>query len=171
MKTGPTQRYRLLRKPPHRDTAYDVFNGTMQKTQVWLNDLTNELEWQEHPHKVYHALRTVLHALRDRLTVEEAIQLGAQLPMLVRGFYYEGWTLKGKPRKERHKEDFLAHIKDAFKTDVTVRPESVARAVFKVLARHTSKGEIDDVKNILPKALQELWPGAKAQRGVNARVA
>jgi len=29
--------------------------------------------------------------LRDRLTVDEAVNLGAQLPMLVRGFYYEGW--------------------------------------------------------------------------------
>jgi uncharacterized protein (DUF2267 family) len=92
------------------------------------------------------------------LTLEEAVQLGAQLPMLVRGFYYEGWTLKRKPRKERHKEDFLAHIKDAFKEDYTSRPESIARAVFKTLARHTSPGEIDDVKHILPKALHELWP-------------
>ena len=165
MKTGPTRSYRLIRKPPQRGTAHDVFDGTLQKTQIWLNDLKSELGWENHPHKAYLALRTVLHALRDRLTLEEAVQLGAQLPMLVRGFYYEGWTLKGKPHKERHKEDFLAHIKEAFKDDVTVRPESIARAVFKVLARHTSKGEIEDVKNMLPKALQELWPGAKAQRG------
>jgi uncharacterized protein (DUF2267 family) len=78
--------------------------------------------------------------------------------MLVRGFYYEGWTLKGKPRKERHKEDFLAHIKEAFKDDFTSRPESIARAVFRVLALNTSDGEIEDVKNLLPKALHELWP-------------
>jgi uncharacterized protein (DUF2267 family) len=165
MKTGPTQSYRLVRKPPQRDTAHDLFDGTLQKTQIWLNDLMSELGWENHPHKAYLALRTVLHALRDRLTLEEAVQLGAQLPMLVRGFYYEGWTLKGKPHKERHKEDFLAHIKEAFKDDVTVRPESIARAVFKVLVRHTSKGEIEDVKNMLPKALQELWPGAKARHG------
>ena len=80
----------------------------------------SELDWEDKPHKAYMALRTVLHALRDRLTVEEAIQLGAQLPMLIRGFYYEGWNLKGKPHKERHKEDFLDHIKKAFKDDVTV---------------------------------------------------
>jgi len=80
------------------------------------------------------------------------------LPMLVRGFYFEGWTLKGKPRKERHKEDFLAHVKEAFKDNVTVNPQQVVRAVFKVLAKHTSAGEIEDVKHILPKALRELWP-------------
>jgi uncharacterized protein (DUF2267 family) len=78
--------------------------------------------------------------------------------MLVRGFYFEGWTLKGKPHKERHKEDFLAHVKEAFKDDVTVNPQQIVRAVFRVLTKHTSKGEIDDVKHILPKALRELWP-------------
>jgi uncharacterized protein (DUF2267 family) len=161
MKTGPSYRYKLIGKEPRRKTSRDVFDGTLQKTQVWLNDLMSELDWEGKPEKTYFALRTVLHALRDRLTVEEAVQLGAQLPMLVRGFYYEGWTLKGKPHKERHKEDFLAHVKDAFKDDVTVRPESIVRAVFRVLERYTSDGEIEDVKNSLPKALLELWPARR----------
>lgn len=151
MKTGPTQRYQPRRKPPRQDTAHDMFDGTLQKTQIWLNDLMSELGWENHPNKAHLALRTVLHALRDRLTLEQAVQLGAQLPMLVRGFYYEGWTLKGKPHKERHKEDLLAQIRDAFKDDVTVRPESIVRAVFKVIARHTSKGEIEDVAQTLRK--------------------
>lgn len=171
MKTGPGHRYRLVGSDPGRPSIYDIFDGTLQKTQIWLNEIMFELDWQEHPQKAYLALRTVLHALRDRLTVEEAVQLGAQLPMLVRGFYYEGWTLKGKPRKERHKEDFLDHIKAAFKSDVTVRPESVARAVFKVLARHASAGEIEDVKHILPKSLLEMWPAGKPRRALDPRVA
>jgi uncharacterized protein (DUF2267 family) len=158
MKTAPSYRYKLVGKESKRKTSHDVFDGTLQKTQIWLNDIMTDLEWHEQPHKAYLALRTVLHALRDRLTIEEAVQLGAQLPMLVRGLYYEGWTLKDKPHKERHKEDFLDHIKEVFKEDYTSRPESIARAVFKTLARHTSEGEISDVKNILPKVLHELWP-------------
>ncbi len=158
MKTAPTYRYKLVGKESKRKTTHDVFDGTLHKTQIWLNDIMTDLEWHEQPHKAYLALRTVLHALRDRLTIEEAVQLGAQLPMLVRGLYYEGWTLKNKPHKERHKEDFLDHIKEVFKEDYTSRPESIARAVFKTLARHTSEGEISDVKNILPKALHELGP-------------
>jgi uncharacterized protein (DUF2267 family) len=109
------------------------------------------------------ALRSVLHALRDRLTLEEAVQLGAQLPMLIRGLYYEGWTLKGKPHKERHEQVFYDHIKKAFKADAALNPEQVVRAVFRVLVRHTSAGEIEDVKHILPKALQELWPTTTRQ--------
>lgn len=165
MRPVSVNRYPPAHRTSRRRSSYDIFDGTLQKTQIWLNDLMGELDWQDHPQKTYLALRTVLHALRDRLTVEEAIQLGAQLPMLVRGFYFEGWTLKGKPRKERHKEDFLAHIRDAFKDDFTSQPEIIARAVFKTLARHTSAGEIEDVKHSLPKALHELWP---AKRTTNA---
>jgi uncharacterized protein (DUF2267 family) len=141
--------------------AVDVFDGTIQKSHVWLNDVMGELDWHEQPQKAYLALRSVLHALRDRLTVEEAVQLGAQLPMLIRGLYYEGWTLKGKPRKERHEQAFYEHINKAFKADAALDPEQVVRAVFKVLVRHTSAGEIEDVKHILPKALQELWPTSR----------
>jgi uncharacterized protein (DUF2267 family) len=138
-------------------TGLEVFDTTVQKTRAWLHDVMDELDWEDQPQKAYLALRTVLHALRDRLTVEEAVQLGAQLPMLIRGFYYEGWKLTGKPVKERHKEEFLDHVKKAFKDDMTVDPERVTRAVFKVLAKRTSKGEIEDVKHLLPKSIQSLW--------------
>jgi uncharacterized protein (DUF2267 family) len=160
MKTGPVKRRKSPIKRPRRQTSRDVFDNTNQKTQEWLNELMYELDWEDRPHKAYLALRTVLHALRDRLPVEEAIQLGAQLPMLVRGFYYEGWTLKNKPHKERHKDQFLDHVREAFPDDVTVNPQQVVRAVFRVLQRHTSPGEIDDVKHVMPKPLQELWPQA-----------
>jgi uncharacterized protein (DUF2267 family) len=158
MKTGPAGRRKSALKKPKRQNSHAVFDNTLQKTQVWLNDLMQELDWEDKPHKAYLALRTVLHALRDRLTVQEAVQLGAQLPMLVRGFYYEGWTLKKKPHKERHKDQFLDHVREAFPNDVTVNPQQVVRVVFRVLQRHTSPGEIDDVKHAMPKALRELWP-------------
>jgi uncharacterized protein (DUF2267 family) len=102
-------------------------------------------------------LRTALHALRDRLTVEEAVYLGAQLPILIRGVYYEGWKPTGKPVKERHKSEFLDHIAGIFRDDDTVDAEKVMRAVFKVLARHISEGETENVKHLLPKNLKELW--------------
>jgi uncharacterized protein (DUF2267 family) len=99
----------------------------------------------------------VLHALRDRLPVDQAAALGAQLPMLVRGFYYEGWHPAGKPVKERKKEEFLAHIATAFQNDPEVDPEEVARAVFQVLAQRVTPGEIQHVKLTLPGEIRSLW--------------
>jgi len=140
------------------NAASEIFDAPLQKTQVWLNELMRELQWDDKPQKTFLALRTALHALRDRLTVEEAVHLGAQLPILIRGFYYEGWKLAQKPVKERHKSDFLDHIAQVFRDDDTVDPEKVMRAVFKILARHITAGEIENVKHLLPRTLQELWP-------------
>jgi uncharacterized protein (DUF2267 family) len=138
-------------------TGLRVFDTTLQKTNQWLNDLMQLLDWGD-KNKSYLALRVTLHALRDRLTIEEVAQLAAQLPMLVRGFYYEGWNPTGKPEKERSEEQFLAHIGGYFRDDEAVDPEQVARAVFAVVAKHVSEGEIEDVRQVLPSSLRHLWP-------------
>lgn len=136
----------------------EVFDTTLQKTQVWLNEIVTELHWQQNPAWAYLALRTVLHALRDHLPIEEATDLGAQLPMLVRGLYYEGWTLTGKPIKDRHADEFFVAIAQAFHEDAKIAPENVARAVFRVLSRHISAGERSDIVQELPAPLRALWP-------------
>jgi uncharacterized protein (DUF2267 family) len=137
-------------------TGLTGFDSTIQKTNIWLEELMERLRWQDR-HRAYHALRAVLHALRDRLTVDEVVTLGAQLPMLIRGFYYEGWHVADKPLKERRKEAFLAHIADAFRDNPDIDPEEVTREVFQVLARHVSSGEIEGVKRCLPTDLRSLW--------------
>jgi uncharacterized protein (DUF2267 family) len=103
-------------------------------------------------------LRTTLQALRDRITVEETAQFGAQLPMLIRGFYYEGWDPANTPLKIRNREQFLARIKAPFKGDNAVDPEEVARAVFMLLSNRVTDGEIEDVKSVLPAEIRDLWP-------------
>ena len=138
-------------------TALDVFETTLQKTNRWLNELMQVMGLKDR-HRAYLALRAVLHALRDRLTVEEVAQLGAQLPMLIRGFYYEGWDPSGKPLKERHKEQFLARIMHELRGDYPIDPEQVSRAVFRVLEKRVTEGEIEDVQHILPRDVRELWP-------------
>jgi uncharacterized protein (DUF2267 family) len=138
-------------------TGLDIFDATVQKTIPWINDLAKELGW-ENKHKVFQGLRGTLHALRDRLTVEEAAHLGAQLPILLAGFYYENWRPGATPTKDRTKEQFLNHIRDYFRNiDPDIDVEYLARAVFKILAQRVSKGEIEDVINMMPPALRELW--------------
>ena len=138
-------------------TGLDVFDTTLHKTNIWLNDLMQVLGWPDR-HKAYLALRTTLNALRDRLTLEEVAQLSAQFPMLIRGFYYEGWDPTGKPLRVRHKEQFLARIEQEFRGDDHLDSERVARAVFTVLAKRVTEGEIEDVKHVLPAEIRELWP-------------
>lgn len=137
-------------------TGLDVFDTTVHKTNVWLKEIMEEINSENH-HQAYLALRAVLQSLRDRLTVEEAAQLGAQLPMLIRGIYYEAWRPVDKPLKERSKEEFLSHINDYFRNEPVADAECIARGVFRVLAKRVSEGEIEDVKALMPKQLLDLW--------------
>jgi uncharacterized protein (DUF2267 family) len=139
------------------ETGLEAFDSTLQKTNVWLREIMDDLGIQDR-HLAYAALRATLHALRDRLIVNEAAHLGAQLPMLVRGIYYEGWHPGGKGHKADRSE-FLDSIRDHFRTGVwSVDPIELVEAVFRVLERHVTPGEIEDVKHSLPADLRELWP-------------
>lgn len=145
-------------------TAIAPIERTVHTTNAWLEELRLETGLEDRQ-QAYHVLRSVLHALRDRLTVVEAAELGAQLPMLVRGLYYEGWTPAGKPLRERKREEFLAHIAAALRESPGIYPEGVAWGVFRVLERHISAGEIGDVKSILPAEIRALWPEGEVARG------
>ena len=134
-----------------------VFESTLQTSYGWLNDLMEELGWTDR-HRAYQALRAVLHSVRNRLTVDEAADLGAQLPMLLRGMYYEGWVPADTPVPGRSREDFLLPISESLHAHPEVMPEEVVWAVFKVLEKHVSWGEMSDVKAMLPDKIRALCP-------------
>lgn len=139
-----------------------VFDETLHLTNSWLKDLMTELGWEDR-HRAYLALRLTLQALRDQLTVENAADLGAQLPMLVRGFYYEGWRPSQAPGEERGKEEFLERVHTGFRqgpADEFIDAETVVRAVFKLLSERLSPGEAQKTRNKLRKGMRALWPEA-----------
>jgi uncharacterized protein (DUF2267 family) len=136
-----------------------VFNRTVQQTQEWLKELMGEGGITDE-HKAYAALRAVLQHLRDRLTVEEAAHLADQLPTLVRGIYYEGWSPAGTPTKDRSQAAFLEAVREKLSGHPEIQVDIAVRRVFALLSRHVTGGEIQDVRDMLPKHVQELWPTA-----------
>ena len=144
-----------------------LFEHAVAQSYEWLHALNARLHARDDRSSVA-ALRAVLGLLRDRLSVDEAANLGAQLPTLVRGLYYEGYHPAGTPLKLRHLDDFLNVLRERMKAHPEVPPEAAARAVFALLAQHVSPGEIDDVVSCLPRELRALWPDDTVAR-VNAR--
>ena len=137
----------------------DVFETTLQKTNTWVKEISDLLHWNDH-HKAYHGLRTVLHALRDRLPADEAVHLGAQLPMLVRGFYYEGWKPSAVPVKVKTPQEFYEMVRQNFTADRNVNPMRLTEAVMAVLSANISQGELEKLRDIFPEELRVLWPDA-----------
>jgi len=106
--------------------------------------------------RAFRVRRAVLQTLRDRLTVEEAAQFAVQLPMLLQGVYYHGWTPAGKPAKIRSRAEFLDKVAEGRMRQHD--PEEACRIVFRVLEQRMPGGGIEDVKRILPGPIRDLWP-------------
>ena len=68
-----------------------VFARTTHKSQLWINEMQKELKWLNGD-SLYHLLRAVLQSLRDQMNVHEAAHFSAQLPLILRGAFYEGWN-------------------------------------------------------------------------------
>lgn len=133
---------------------------TTQLTQEFLLDLAGRPPF-ETLGQAYSVLRAVLHAVRDRLTVEEATHLGAQLPMLVRGFYYEGWRPALAPNDFETAGAFFQRVEESLggapiATDVDVRDGT--RTVLEFLTDRLDPEEMTHVVGQLPAEIQALFP-------------
>ena len=137
-------------------TVPDTISHALQQIQEWLKELRDNGDLANE-NEAYSVLRAVLHQLRDRLTVEEAADLGAQLPLIVRGIYFEGWRPDHVPEKVRTKRKFLDGVLLKLLPHRNP-PEPAVRDVFALLAHHCDPGEIANVIAQLPGELMELWP-------------
>jgi uncharacterized protein (DUF2267 family) len=135
-------------------TGLEVFDKTLQTTNSWLDEIMKELGPDRHV--AWHALGAVLHALRDRLTVDQTAHLAAQLPLLIRGLYYDRWHPAGKPNKIRHRDEFVAHVASGLAGTRPLNPEKTARVVLKTLAGHISAGEYEKVLSEIPEDIRSL---------------
>ncbi len=135
-------------------TSISSFTQAASQAQQWVDELVEDLNWSER--HAYHLLRTVLQALRDWQSQEEMADLAAQLPLLIRGIYFEGWDPSLTPVRERKKEDFIARIQSAFPGDMINNPERAIEAIFRLLDRHVPHGGAAQVRNSLRKSSREL---------------
>jgi uncharacterized protein (DUF2267 family) len=137
-------------------TGLDVFDKTLQATHVWLNDIMSQLGTDRS--SAWHVLGAVLCTVRDRVPLELAAHLGAELPILVRGTYYDEWRPAKEPERYRSLDEFLRRVVDHMGAVSPIRPQEAARTVFDVLGRHVSDGQARKVCQALPEDVRMLWP-------------
>jgi uncharacterized protein (DUF2267 family) len=135
-------------------SGLEVFDKTLQTTNIWLDEIQEELGPDRQV--AWKVLSVVLHKLRDRLPVPLAVHLGAQLPLLVRGVYYDQFQPSKQPA-DWDRDQFIAEVERWLSDTRPVNAEQATRAVFDLLSRHIPRGQIDKVIGALPEALQQSW--------------
>jgi uncharacterized protein (DUF2267 family) len=134
-----------------------VLETTIATSRIWLHQMMERLDLPpDGAGRALHALRAGLHAIRDRLPPSEVVHLGAQLPVLVRGIYYDGWRLAQDATRMKSRADVLDHVRHELGPDPLAATD-VLVAVIALVREHVSPGEIDNVIATLPKALAALW--------------
>lgn len=132
-----------------------IIERNVEQAHIWLKELSHEFGDEDHQY-AYRALRAVLHALRDRLTVDVAAKLAAQLPTLIRGIYYEDWDPSRTPLPVHDVDAFLDRVAQEGRMGGETEASLAVTAVARVLRRHVSGGEIDEVLAVLPDKLRVL---------------
>ncbi len=143
-------------------TGLTVFDKTVQETNTWLRHLMEMLDIDDR-HSAYLLLRATLHAVRDRIGPENASHLGAQLPMLLRGLYYEGWRISRAPSKERDVASFVDHVISELPPTLFDDPEQAVCGALAVIRSMIDPGEALKLIHLFPKELRDFWLAAKMQ--------
>ena len=137
-------------------TGLEVFDRTLQTTHIWLDEIIEDLATDRHT--AWHVLGAVMRSLRDRLPPELSANLSAELPLLVRGSYFDGWKPGRENLKLRSLAEFLEKVSNGLADTKPIGSLDAARSVFAVLARHLDHGQVEKIRHVLPEDIRQLWP-------------
>lgn len=138
-----------------------VFDTTLGESHLWLKAVAAELSPCDQ-HQAYLALRATLHVVRDRLNPDAAMHVAAQLPLLLRGVFTEGWRPSTTPSDDRHLGAFLDRVERDLPDDFPIETESLVRGVLRALVNLTSEDIWIKVLRQLPAPVRSLWPSSLA---------
>ncbi len=137
-------------------TGLDVADKTLQTTHIWLNEIMETIGPDRN--LAWHVLGAVLRSLRDRLPIELAAHLGAQLPLLVRGTYYDQYQPGHVPNKLHTEDEFLTRVAGELAGTRPINVREATRTVLTVLTHHVTLEQVEKVRRSLPEPIRTLWP-------------
>jgi uncharacterized protein (DUF2267 family) len=131
----------------------DPYNHAVHTANIWLSDINTAFGMRDRRF-TQRALRTWLHTLRDRLTIDAATKFGQQLPELLRGIYYDGWEPNKAPIKYDVDQYLLRFATEAFIPLGQVA--STSATITDVVANHMSPGQVAETLAELPRDLRAI---------------
>jgi uncharacterized protein (DUF2267 family) len=137
------------------------FDKYSQEANTFVNELNHKLGHPGESEASSRLLRSVLHVMRDRITMSENLDVIAQLPMFLKAIYVEQWKYREKPLKFETMEAFCQLVKEEqsrmgerdFQWDEPTN-ELVLRT-FVALRKYFTQGEAQHVLDQMPKEIKE----------------
>lgn len=149
-------------------TGLEVFDKTLHTTNLWLDEISAEIGPDRQ--LAWHVLGAVLRSLRDEMQVEQSAHFAAQLPLIIRGAYFDQYRPALQPASVRSQDEFIARIQRDLDDARPVKAEHAIAAVMRTLSRHVTEGQIRKVRDALPKGVRAMWPEQRPeQTGTQAR--
>lgn len=130
---------------------------TLQSSSRYLKLLMESGEFKN-SNEAFVVLKASLKALRDRVEPHEAIHLGSQLPALLRGFYFEGWSNHAHQSRSRNPAQFLEEVRTYLNGYDDIDLMKAVPATMKVILDMIDQGEAVQVLHNIPKEIRELCP-------------
>jgi uncharacterized protein (DUF2267 family) len=154
LKTGLAGRRRWPIRTDMSLTSADTIERSVHKTNEWLKAIGSEPGIGDRE-DAWRILRAYLELIREQLNLDEAAQLSAQLPLVIRGAFWEGFDPGDDSAKLRDRQAFLARFAERAQLDGAGRAERAAAVVTRVLRNRISEGELEDVLSQLPAEVRE----------------
>jgi uncharacterized protein (DUF2267 family) len=135
--------------------SVDAVERSVHKTNEWVKAMAAELGIDDRE-DAWRLLRADLQVLRDELSIDEAAQLAAQLPMVLRGAFWEGFNPGHQPARLRRREEFLARYAERAHLGDLTEAERAAVAASRVMSDRITEGEMNDVFAQLPSEVRQI---------------
>ncbi|WP_166256454.1 DUF2267 domain-containing protein [Marinobacter salicampi] len=136
-------------------SSINIVDHNIKLINTWLRDISDELD-SIGEEEAWKRLRAVLQTMSNRITVDEAANFAAQLPIIVRGLYFESWRPAETPHKWRDRAEYIDAVSRKLEGDIDA--ERTFKAVLRVIDRHLDSNELNRIKEMHPKELWDLWP-------------
>ena len=138
-------------------TDLETFDHSVELAHKWVNELNVALNWNDR-RRSWRLLRAVLQTLRDCLPVAECANFASQLPLVLRGVYYEHWRPAAQNAGSWERDRFFAQVQEQFARDPVEDVGDAIEIVFGLFECRISKGEIRHIVACLPPDMHSLWP-------------
>ena len=148
----------------NKEIAQEVnFDKFSQEANEFIKQLASDLGHPEEENRAMIVLKSVMQAIRDRITISESFDLMAQLPIVLRGIYTHQWTYSEKPPQQYESIEEMKQVVEENQRsmgesefDWNKPTEEIVSICIDSLKKYLSDGQLSHVRGQMPKEVKEL---------------